>query len=111
MAITGEAKKVSIILFRYSTILQTAAAHISIIGLFQARLRCLERAGLFLVFAAVAILETHHKGKKDIKGGSANFVFVDGHVEQTTVLETIKKRRWGDKFWSLTGDGTGVYAP
>ncbi len=53
----------------------------------------------------------HHKGKRDIKGGGANFVFVDGHVEQSTILETIRKRRWGDKFWSLTGNGTGVYTP
>jgi prepilin-type N-terminal cleavage/methylation domain-containing protein/prepilin-type processing-associated H-X9-DG protein len=52
-----------------------------------------------------------HKGKRDVKGGGANFVFVDGHVELTTVLETIKKHRWGDRFWSLSGGGTGVYAP
>ena len=41
---------------------------------------------------------------KDSKGGSANFVFCDGHVEQTTLLETVKKRRWGNKVFSVSGD-------
>ena len=53
----------------------------------------------------------NHKGKKDLKGGSANFVFVDGHVELETVQETIKKRQWGEKFWSLSGKGTKVFDP
>ena len=41
---------------------------------------------------------------KDSKGGSANFVFIDGHVELTTLLETVKKRRWGSKVFSVSGD-------
>ncbi len=46
----------------------------------------------------------HHPGKKDKFGQSCNFGFVDGHVEQTTLRETVRLRRWGDKFWSITGD-------
>ena len=45
----------------------------------------------------------HHPGK-DKKGGTANFAYVDGHVAQDTVLQTLKDRKWGDRFWSLTGD-------
>jgi hypothetical protein len=50
----------------------------------------------------------HHPGKKNAKGGTANFGFVDGHVEQSTISDTVSKRRWGDKFWSLNGAGTNV---
>jgi len=40
--------------------------------------------------------------------GKGNFCFVDGHVEKYTVRETVEKRLWGDKFYSLTGTGTKV---
>jgi len=46
----------------------------------------------------------HHPGRKDDKGGGANFAFVDGHVEQSTLSDTIERKRWGDRFWSITGD-------
>ncbi len=36
--------------------------------------------------------------------GMANFVYIDGHVEATTLLKTIEHREWGDRFWSLSGD-------
>lgn len=38
----------------------------------------------------------HHNGK-------TNFSFVDGHVETLTVQETVRKRLWGDRFYSITG--------
>lgn len=41
---------------------------------------------------------------KDKFGGGAQFAFVDGHVEQMTLWESIKAKKWGDKFWSITGD-------
>jgi prepilin-type N-terminal cleavage/methylation domain-containing protein/prepilin-type processing-associated H-X9-DG protein len=41
-------------------------------------------------------------------GGTANFAFVDGHVERSFLLDTIRKRQWGDKFYALTGNGTKV---
>ncbi|MDX2131919.1 MAG: prepilin-type N-terminal cleavage/methylation domain-containing protein [Planctomycetota bacterium] len=46
----------------------------------------------------------HHPGSKNAKGGQANFGYVDGHVEQSNIETTIEKRKWGDRFWSLTGD-------
>ena len=46
----------------------------------------------------------HHPGGDRTYGGSANFAFVDGHVEQMTVRESIKNRLWGDRFYSLTGN-------
>ena len=36
-------------------------------------------------------------------GGASEFGFVDGHVEQLTVQQTVKNRLWGDRFFSLTG--------
>jgi prepilin-type N-terminal cleavage/methylation domain-containing protein/prepilin-type processing-associated H-X9-DG protein len=54
-------------------------------------------------FSGLMSVGRHHSGKDDV-GGSANFVFVDGHVENTFVTQTIRKRLWGDKFWSVSGD-------
>lgn len=47
----------------------------------------------------------HHPGPKmpDGMGGAANFVFCDGHVERDHVYNTLVERRWGDKYFSLTG--------
>ena len=42
-------------------------------------------------------------GKQSGEGGRTNFGFVDGHIETTTLKETISKKRWGDRFWSITG--------
>lgn len=36
--------------------------------------------------------------------GTANFSFLDGHVENTRVENTIKQYRWGEKFYSITSD-------
>jgi prepilin-type processing-associated H-X9-DG protein/prepilin-type N-terminal cleavage/methylation domain-containing protein len=45
----------------------------------------------------------HHPGGDKEFGGTANFLYCDGHVERKTVYDSIKKREWGDKFYSLTG--------
>jgi prepilin-type N-terminal cleavage/methylation domain-containing protein/prepilin-type processing-associated H-X9-DG protein len=50
----------------------------------------------------------HHPGGDRAYGGNANFVFLDGHTETMTVRQTIEKNLWGDKFYSLSGYGTGV---
>lgn len=49
-----------------------------------------------------------HKARADKNGGGANFAYTDGHVEYATIAETIKARRWGSRFYSLTGNGNGV---
>jgi len=41
-------------------------------------------------------------------GGKANFVFVDGHVDLIDVRDTIRKRLWGDRFYSVTGRNNRV---
>jgi prepilin-type N-terminal cleavage/methylation domain-containing protein/prepilin-type processing-associated H-X9-DG protein len=54
----------------------------------------------------------HHRGGKNrICGGGCNFVFCDGHVVRSDVIESIKQRWWGEKFHSLTGRGNGVIPP
>jgi prepilin-type processing-associated H-X9-DG protein len=47
----------------------------------------------------------HHPGSSQDRnlGGTANFVYVDGHVENAHVLDTILKRQWGSLFYSITG--------
>jgi prepilin-type N-terminal cleavage/methylation domain-containing protein/prepilin-type processing-associated H-X9-DG protein len=44
------------------------------------------------------------KGNDKIDGGSGTFAFVDGHAEQMTVKDSIRRRLWGDSFFSLSGD-------
>lgn len=46
----------------------------------------------------------HHPGGDNEYGGTANFVFVDGHVENMTVLDSIRQMKWGDRFFSLSGN-------
>ncbi|MGE3108065.1 MAG: type II secretion system protein [Phycisphaerales bacterium] len=50
----------------------------------------------------------HHPGGDKNYGGTANFVFVDGHVENMTVRESIRERKWGDRFFSLSGRNNRV---
>ena len=44
----------------------------------------------------------HHPGGDQL-GGTANFVYTDGHVELKTVLQTMKNREWGEAYYSITG--------
>jgi prepilin-type N-terminal cleavage/methylation domain-containing protein/prepilin-type processing-associated H-X9-DG protein len=50
----------------------------------------------------------HYPGSKGPYGGTSHFAFCDGHVERLNVMDTVKKRLWGNKYYSLTGTGTGV---
>lgn len=50
-----------------------------------------------------------HHPTVDIKyrkkyGGSANFLFSDGHAETMTILETVDKRMWGDRYFAISGE-------
>lgn len=45
----------------------------------------------------------HHPGGDKEYGGTANFLYCDGHVERKTVMETMKRRDWGEKYYSLSG--------
>lgn len=54
-----------------------------------------------------AVGRTHPNKDKRI-GGGANFSFIDGHVESMNVLESVERKLWGDKFYSLTGRNTLV---
>jgi prepilin-type processing-associated H-X9-DG protein/prepilin-type N-terminal cleavage/methylation domain-containing protein len=50
----------------------------------------------------------HHPGGdprlRDRFGGTANFLFCDGHAEPLMVIETLDRRLWGDRYYSLTGE-------
>jgi prepilin-type N-terminal cleavage/methylation domain-containing protein/prepilin-type processing-associated H-X9-DG protein len=43
--------------------------------------------------------------------GTSNFLFADGHVERLSVVETINRRLWGEKVYSITGNNTEVFRP
>jgi prepilin-type N-terminal cleavage/methylation domain-containing protein/prepilin-type processing-associated H-X9-DG protein len=49
-----------------------------------------------------------HPGSDKFIGGTANFVFVDGHVDRMSVRDSLTKKLWGDRFYSLTGQNTRV---
>jgi len=51
-----------------------------------------------------AVGRHHPGGASKEMGGRANFAFVDGHVEQLTVLDTVQRRLWGDRFYSISGN-------
>jgi prepilin-type N-terminal cleavage/methylation domain-containing protein/prepilin-type processing-associated H-X9-DG protein len=51
-----------------------------------------------------AVGRHHPGGDSKGMGGRTNFAFVDGHVEQLTLLDTIQRRLWGDRFYSITGN-------
>ncbi len=45
-----------------------------------------------------------HPGGNDKKfGGTANFLFCDTHVERMTPLQSVKQRKWGDRYFALSG--------
>ena len=37
-------------------------------------------------------------------GGSANFLYCDGHAEPMTALSSVAKRQWGDRYYSISGE-------
>jgi prepilin-type processing-associated H-X9-DG protein/prepilin-type N-terminal cleavage/methylation domain-containing protein len=39
----------------------------------------------------------HHNGK-------ANFGYADGHVKLDELMNTLRKRQWGDRFYAITGN-------
>jgi len=44
----------------------------------------------------------HHPGG-DKLGGTANFLYVDGHVARKTIYKTLANREWGRAYYGLTG--------
>jgi prepilin-type N-terminal cleavage/methylation domain-containing protein/prepilin-type processing-associated H-X9-DG protein len=46
----------------------------------------------------------HPGGSLKQFGGTANFLYLDAHVEKKSVLDTLMKKEWGDRFYSVSGD-------
>jgi len=56
-----------------------------------------------------AIGRHHPTGDKVYRkkfGGVANYMFGDGHAETLTVIETMRRRMWGDQYYGLNGEST-----
>jgi prepilin-type N-terminal cleavage/methylation domain-containing protein/prepilin-type processing-associated H-X9-DG protein len=55
----------------------------------------------------INVVGRHHiGGPGGDKGGNTNFCYGDGHVETKSVYDTIRKREWGDRYYSLSGLNT-----
>jgi prepilin-type N-terminal cleavage/methylation domain-containing protein/prepilin-type processing-associated H-X9-DG protein len=54
--------------------------------------------------AQINAIGRHHPGGDKRFGGTANFVFCDGHVERLTAFDSVRQRKWGDRYYSLTGE-------
>jgi prepilin-type N-terminal cleavage/methylation domain-containing protein/prepilin-type processing-associated H-X9-DG protein len=50
------------------------------------------------------VVGRHHPGGDKIYGGTANFLYCDAHVERKTITETMKRREWGESYFSITGN-------
>lgn len=40
----------------------------------------------------------------DVFKGKANFAFLDGHVALDEMINTVEKRQWGERFYSMSGN-------
>lgn len=47
----------------------------------------------------------------DAYNGKTNFGYVDGHVELDELINTIRDRKWGDRFYSISGNNELVPFP
>ena len=58
----------------------------------------------------MAAVGRHHPGDGGpTGGGNTNFIFADGHGESTSLHSTLKKKQWGERFYSLTGSNVIDY--
>lgn len=53
-------------------------------------------------FSEMNYVGRHHPGG-DKLGGTANFLYVDGHTARKPVLQTLVDREWGRAYYGLTG--------
>ncbi len=77
----------------------------------EAKIYRMDRLGPGMVADANSTLNAvgrHHAGGDNVWGGTTNFLFVDGHVERTTLLDTLRLRKWGERVYSLTGKNNKV---
>jgi len=59
----------------------------------------------------VNVIGRHHPGSSDLGdeyGGTANFLYCDGHAERKHIFDTMIKREWGEKFYTLAGGNNDV---
>lgn len=52
---------------------------------------------------AINAVGRNHPGKDQQVKGTSNFSFIDGHVERMSVLKSVQRRLWGERFYSLSG--------
>ncbi|GJM24324.1 MAG: hypothetical protein DHS20C16_07390 [Phycisphaerae bacterium] len=51
-----------------------------------------------------AVGRDHPGGNDKNFGGTSNFTFLDNHVERMTPLQSLQTRKWGDRYYSLSGE-------
>jgi prepilin-type processing-associated H-X9-DG protein len=52
-----------------------------------------------------AVGRNHPGGAQGISG-TTNFIYLDGHVERKSIVETLTNKEWGSKFYTMTGDNS-----
>lgn len=62
-----------------------------------AQIRKADDCGDSLIAQGLNVVAQHHPND------TSHFVFADAHVERMKVTETITKRLWGERFYSMTG--------
>ncbi|HWL95510.1 MAG TPA: prepilin-type N-terminal cleavage/methylation domain-containing protein [Phycisphaerae bacterium] len=45
----------------------------------------------------------HHPGGDPYSGGTVNFLYADMHVEKKSVLQTLQKHEWGNRYYAIDG--------
>ncbi len=51
-----------------------------------------------------AVGRDHPGGTSKNFGGTANFTFMDNHVERMTPFASLRDRKWGNRYYSLSGE-------
>jgi len=51
----------------------------------------------------INLIGRHHPPVRAEFGGTAHFAFLDGHVERMSAEESVERKLWGSKVWSVTG--------
>lgn len=54
-------------------------------------------------FSEMNYIGRHHPGG-DHLGGTANFLYVDGHAARKPILQTLVDREWGKRYYAITGN-------
>jgi prepilin-type N-terminal cleavage/methylation domain-containing protein len=71
-------------------------------GLGPGGLEDADDCGESLIAQGLNVVGRHHPNE------TSHFAFADAHIERFKVIETVKRRLWGERFYSMIGSDTAV---